>query len=163
MAHLATLSSNTVHYKDAIRSLIALYIAHGYPKALVRHWSRSGFQEQWDNRLTEKSKGEEPNVLVLKTEYNLAWNYFNAQKLGDQIFGYWQEWLNRLDSGKFDIEYPLPLDEDYGNLKGSPNLFGERLDGTLVFGYNVWNTDIMNRQVITSCKRTVNLANMTNL
>ena len=45
MARLATLSRNTVYYKDAIRSLIALYITCGYPEALVMHWSHSGFQE----------------------------------------------------------------------------------------------------------------------
>jgi hypothetical protein len=106
---------------------------------------------------------EEPDILVLKTEYNLAWNYFSAKELGDSIMNYWREWLNRLDSGKFDTEYPPPLTNDYGDIKGQPDWFGECPDGTIVFGYNLRNTNIFNQRVITSCKRTVNLSNYTNL
>jgi hypothetical protein len=33
------------------------------------------------------------DVLVLKTQYNITWNYFNSHELGDIIFNYWREWL----------------------------------------------------------------------
>jgi hypothetical protein len=163
MSRLATLSSNMEHYKDAIRSLILLYVARGYPENLVVYWARSNALERWEKRLSVPNRAEEPDVLVLKTEYNLAWNYFNAQQLGDTIFGYWREWLNRLDLGKFDSIYPPPRNPDFGEIDGNVDTLRVLADGTAVMGYDVRNTDILNRRVLTSRKRTKNLVNMTNL
>src|ERR1700712_4434802 len=94
MSRLATLCSTHEAYATAIKGLVALYIARGYPPQFVNSWFKSNFTERWNKRLNvhERTPAE---VLVLKTEYNTAWNYFNATEFGNTIFGYWRTWLDR--------------------------------------------------------------------
>ena len=72
MSWLATLSTTLLVYKDAIRGLVALYIRRGYPADLVNYWMRNNIRERWNNRLHIHKSSEHMDVLVLKTEFNLA-------------------------------------------------------------------------------------------
>jgi hypothetical protein len=82
---------------------------------------------------------------VLKTQYNLAWNYFNSHELGNVIFDYWREWLTRADSGNFNHEFPAPT---------KPLADGQ---------WDLRETNILNAQVILSRKRTRNFLDLANL
>ena len=75
-----------------IHDIISLYIHHGYPTKLVHKWYYSNLQVRWAKKL-ENRPVPTADTLVLKTEYNLAWDYFNAHELGQTIFNYWGEWL----------------------------------------------------------------------
>jgi hypothetical protein len=169
MSRLAVLSSHFGHYKDAIKALCALYIARGYPRELVVSWMRENIQARWNKRFAppEKSlKGQEPEsagVLVLKTEYNLAWNYFNAAELGSTIFDYWSRWLERAETGNFSAFYPPPRKESDGDVAASAHLV--RVGGSHVSEYwlpDMRKSNIMSMRVITSRKRTRNMYDLVN-
>jgi hypothetical protein len=151
MSRLATLSSKLEHYLAAMRGLVALYIRRGYPVDEVHKWLYANLSKRWDNRLAERP-AQDANVLVLKTQYNLAWNYFNAHQLGDTIFGYWREWLRRSDTGDFNSEYPAP---GKGKEESSHGLDTELPD--------LRETNIFNSKVILSRKRTRNFLDLSNL
>ena len=111
-------------------------------------------------------KGAEPEsagVLVLKTEYNLAWNYFNAAELGSTIFNYWSQWLERAETGNFNAFYPPPEKGHDGDVLTSAHLV--RVQGLHVSEYwlpDMRKTSIMLKRVITSRKRTRNLYDFAN-
>jgi hypothetical protein len=136
-----------------MRSLVALYIRRGYPADEVHKWLYANLSKRWDNRLsvttTEKAHND---VLVLKTQYNLAWNYFNAHELGDTIFGYWREWLIRADTGTFNPEYPAPRNSDT-----RISAIGEE------DSWDLRKTNLFNSRVILSRKRTRNFLDISNL
>ena len=155
MSRLATLSSKLEHYLAAMRGLVALYIKRGYPADEVHKWLYSNLSKRWDERLAIKPANESADILVLKTQYNLAWNYFNAHQLGDTIFGYWREWLNRADTGTFNNEYPAPDNRD---LRVSNWGTGES-EGL----WDLRKTNLFNSKVILSRKRTRNFLDLTNL
>ena len=164
LSRLATLSSNRDHYKDAVHATHALYVARGYPNDLVVGWARSYAQERWEKRLTPHTpSGEDAGVLVLKTEYNEAWNYFNAKELGDQIFSYWREWLERAERGNFDMNFPPPIAGDHGDIDGSHSKEWIDHEGCAITYYDMESTNIMKRRMLLSRKRTKNLLNLTNL
>jgi hypothetical protein len=48
MSRLATLCSQFAHYKDAIDSLVGLYIKCGYLSDLVMKWMRDNFKTRWE-------------------------------------------------------------------------------------------------------------------
>jgi hypothetical protein len=113
---------------------------------------------------------ESEGVLVLKTEYNKAWNYFNAKELGDTILGYWREWYKRADAGLntvyTNVEWPRPT-MDWGGLKYVAGDFLTEVPLTVaddtIFIPDVRKINILNSRVITSRKRTRNLLDLTNL
>jgi hypothetical protein len=105
MSQLAMLCSLNSHYIDAIRGLCALYIACGYPSNLVINWTRSNIKERWQKRLNNNQR-EHDDILVLKSEFNTAWNYFSAKELGDTVLGYWRSWLAAAESNTYNIRYP---------------------------------------------------------
>ncbi len=155
MSRLATLSSKFEHYSAAMKGLVLLYIKRGYPVADVHKWLTSNVTKRWETRLADSSTRESTDVLVMKTQYNVAWNYFNASQLGDVIFGYWGEWLKRADAGNFDREYPPPDPKDlrvsdWGNLE-TPGHWDMR------------ETNLFNSRVILSRKRTRNFLDISNL
>jgi hypothetical protein len=92
---------------------------------------------------------------VLKTQYNTAWNYFNSSQLGDTIFNYWREWLDRADRGDYTPEFPAPSEDDtrVSDWQQSDYRGGR---------YDLRDTDIFNRRVILSRKRTRNILDLTN-
>jgi hypothetical protein len=46
------------------------------------------WEEQWNKRLND-NKGQRDQVLILKSEFNTAWDYFNASELGKTIIEFW--------------------------------------------------------------------------
>jgi len=155
MSRLATLSSLLEHYLAAMRGLVALYLRRGYPADEVHKWLYSNLSRRWNERLTNKPVIESSDILVLKTQYNLAWNYFNSHQLGDTIFGYWREWLNRADAGEFNQEFPAPSTSD-------PRVSDWSAD-QVVGRWDLRETSIFNSKVILSRKRTRNFLDLTNL
>ncbi|KAJ2983865.1 hypothetical protein NUW54_g10588 [Trametes sanguinea] len=93
MSRLATLSSQFTSYLDSIRDLVGLYVRRGYPHSDVKKWTKRYLMERWEKRLSESTgDATSSDVLVLKSTYNTAWNYFSAKELGDEILGYWRSW-----------------------------------------------------------------------
>ena len=164
MSRLATLSSTIQNYKDALSGLVALYVHRGYPENLVMLWLKNNVTKRWEQRLhVHETVGTE--LLVLKTEYNKAWNYFNATELTNVIFNYWKEWLARADRREFDTEFPSPLTTLVNDISSKPGL---DLRYTMNDGTEIWVPDlrrinILNRRIITSRKRTRNLFDLTGL
>jgi len=105
MSRLATLSSIHSTYCNAIKSLAALYIAHGYPSNYVYSWTKNNIQERWNKRLNN-NKGQCNQVLVLKSEFNTAWDYFNASELGKTILDFWHDWLQHAEESSYNIRFP---------------------------------------------------------
>jgi hypothetical protein len=105
---------------------------------------------RWEKRLTIKpvEQSTDASTLVLKTQYNLAWNYFNAHEFGQTVFDYWAEWLQHHEAGTYTLEYPPPP------------------VGQSPLGPNEWDlrkTNIFASRVIVSRKRTRNFLDLTNL
>jgi hypothetical protein len=150
MLRLATLSSKLEHYLAAMRSLVTLYIRRGYPVDEVHKWLYANLSKRWENKLAvfklaAISQPKDAEVLVLKTQYNLAWNYFNSHELGNVIFEYWCEWLTRADTGDFNPDFPAPK-------SNAP-------EGEL----DLRETNIFNSKVILSRKQTRNFLDLANL
>ena len=95
---------------------------------------------------------------MLKSEFNLAWNYFNAKELSNTIFGYWREWLMRAESGRLNVEFPAPQATTYAHDVDSSRL---TLRVTVPGHEDAWvhdlrKLDILDRKIIVSRKRTRN-------
>ena len=151
---MAVLSSKPEHYTEALKGLVTLYLNRGYPIAEVHKWLRSNITKRWNERLMARQPQGSADVLVLKTQYNLAWNYFNTSQLGDTIFNYWREWLSRANTGTYNSEYP------------APDLKDPRVHHWVADGMGQWdlrNTNLFNSRIILSCKRTQNMLDLTNL
>lgn len=155
MSRLATLSSKIEHYSVAMRALVTLYIHRGYPVDEVHKWLYSNITKRWKSRLTNTHVTESTDILVLKTQYNLTWNYFNATQLGDVIFGYWREWLERADAGNHNLEFPAPDLEDWR----APR----RREVGAVDTWDLRKTSLFNSRIIVSRKRTRNFMDISNL
>jgi hypothetical protein len=180
MSRLATLCSLHEHYRESMQGLVALYVKRGYPEQVVKRWLKDNFKERWEKRLVIKDDaGERPDVLVLKSEFNPVWNYFSAKELENTIFGYWREWLDRADRRAFNGEFPNPLtslDEDSGwcsigdVMEPDPDLATSLFPGAAATTNEYWmryldlrKTDILNRKIIVSRKRTRNLFDLSSL
>ena len=153
MSRLATLSSTLEHYLAAMRSLVALYIRRGYPADDVHKWLYANLSKRWESRLSNRESVDDgTEILVLKTQYNIAWNYFNSHELGDVIFGYWREWLERADAGTHNLEFPAPGIFDLR----SPQSGADE-------AWDLRKTKLFNSKVILSRKRTRNFLDISNL
>jgi len=120
MSRLATLCSKHSHYIDAIRGLCALYIARGYPKNLVINWTRMNISSRWENRLSKQQRVQtHESLMVLKSSFNTAWNYFNAKELGNTVVDYWRGWLAAAESDTFGARYPI-FSDDVGEVTDTP-------------------------------------------
>lgn len=165
MSRLATLSSLHSHYSDAIKGLAALYQKRGYPHELVAKWTRENFTARWEKRLNVTVKNADLEaVLVLKSEFNTAWNYFSAKELGDTILNYWRSWLVHAENNNYTVIYPK-FSASIGNLSDVPrNLTAalETADGLREMP-DIRRTDMLNRRTIVSRKRTRNLFDLTSL
>jgi hypothetical protein len=171
MSRLATLSSKKSHYTDSMKGLVTLYVKRGYPVELVQTWLKNNYQERWNKRLdTREVPSQLETPLVLKTEFNTAWNYFNATELKNIIFGYWREWLDRADRGQFNLEFPAPRDEDQGYFDTAQRFtvavkpfagHDRQDDAEAILVPDIRKIGILNRRLITSRKRTRNLFDLT--
>ena len=145
-----------------MQSLIALYITCGYPSDLVFHWLKDNITEWWNKQLSV-IKVDKPEVLVLKSKFNTAWNYFNTTELGNNILGYWQDWIEHANKHQFDAEFPW-FNETLGhvNLRSEHMLF---VDEGPIGSYvpDTRKINILNRWMLVSRKQTCNLFDLTNL
>ena len=137
-----------------MKGLVTLYISRGYPVDEVHKWLYSNLSKRWNERLDDRQSQPGTDVLVLKSQYNLAWNYFNATQLGDTIFGYWREWLQHADAGRHNLTYP-PADPK--DLRVSDWL-GQH-PGT----WDLRETNLFNSRIVLSRKCTRNFLNISNL
>jgi hypothetical protein len=163
MSRLATLCSLNSHYIDAIRGLCALYIARGYPSNLVINWTRSNIKERWQKRL-DNNRREHDDILVLKSEFNTAWNYFSAKELGDTVLGYWRGWLAAAESNTYNIRYPAFSGEtgDLEDVSASRCVIVDTPTGPRPIP-DIRTIGFANRRMIVSRKRTRNLFDLTSL
>jgi len=86
MSWLANLSSTYDNYLDALDWLVTIYVQHGYDDTLLLYWKKKKLKEWWTNRLSQTDK-ETDTVLVLKSEFNIAWDFFPAAALEDTTLG----------------------------------------------------------------------------
>ncbi|KAF7771867.1 hypothetical protein Agabi119p4_6178 [Agaricus bisporus var. burnettii] len=98
LSRLATLSSVFDDYATACKELANIYIARGYPPMLIAAWLRDNYRARWDARLREFSPLR-ADVLVLKSEYNISWDWFNVQQLSEQVKSGWMSALRALAYG----------------------------------------------------------------
>lgn len=169
LSRMATLSSTYQNYKEAVESVVGLYITRGYPQHLVHSWTNSNMQERWAKRLGTPTTGAPEGVLVLKTSFNTAWNYFSAKELGDTVIGYWRDWFTNQELAHEQGRFP-PMDfpqttGDFGDLEevdGSLKTAVKTTDGLLEIP-DIRKLDIFKRRWITSRKRTRNLFDLTGL
>jgi hypothetical protein len=68
----------------------------GYLNDLVYSWLKNNIEEQW-NKCLQDNKGQCGQVLVLKSEFNTTWNYFNASELGKTILDFWCDWIQHTE------------------------------------------------------------------
>ena len=164
MSRLATLSSNFDDYLEAIDWLVTIYVQRGYDETLLLTWRRNKLKERWDNRLSQKEE-ETDAVLVLKTEFNTAWNFFGATALGDTILGYMRSWLYFAERMEFSPEFP-PVPPGYNDDVESRTRFlmeTVRSDRTPIDVPDLRRTDILDRRMLVSRKRTTQLFDLASL
>ena len=98
-----------------------LYHKRGYPAQLVDAWVKKYATDRWTKRHSDSTKKVDADdtsdrVLILKSTYNTAWNYFNATELGGAMLGYWREWYERAERGDYDDKFPewdVPLPQGF--------------------------------------------------
>ena len=166
MSRLATLSSTHDSYLEALRFLGGLYVKRGYPMDLIKSWLKKYTAERWNKRLNETPKsGAQTEVLVLKSEFNTAWNYFSASQLGDTIIGYWREYLARADNDRLgSIDYPV-FSSAARELRDAPVALTSVIKTTdgFVAVPDLRKIGFLDRRTIVSRKRTRNLFDLTTL
>jgi hypothetical protein len=163
MSRLATLSSLHSHYLDAVKGLATLYVSRGYPQDLVYRWLKDNITERWEKRLNEV-RSEPSELLVLKSYYNTAWNYFNAKELGSTVLDTWRLWLEKAERNEFSIRAPL-FSGSLGDITECRPRFQTEVrtsDGLKLIP-DIRKIGILNRRMIVSRKRTRNLFDMTSL
>jgi hypothetical protein len=156
LSRLAVLSSQETSYHDAVNFLNGLYIVRGYPSDLVYAWAKENIQERWSKRFSDRREAED--VLVLKSVYNTAWNYFNAKELGDTIFNYWRAWLIHHDLESPPDTRDFPDEETLSPFADWPANLKTK---ALVPDVRLVNFD--RRRIIVSRKRTRNLLDLIGL
>ena len=172
MSRLAVLSSKFTTYLEAIKGLVALYVKRGYPRDLVTYWVKQNLQVRWEKRLSEKDDtANDEGVLVLKSHYNPAWNYFHAKELGDTIFNYWRAWYEKAERGEArgspyeKLSFPRPS-RNWGAVDNVEGCFltevPDGVGGTLMIP-DIRKLGLLDRRMIVSRKRTRNLFDLTNL
>ena len=164
MSRLATLSNNYDDYLEALDWLVTIYVQRGYDEPLLRSWRKEKLKERWENRLSTSDR-ETGAVLVLKSEFNTAWEYFNARALGDTILGYMRSWLYQAERMEFSIEFP-PEPADYVHDVNASVRFGlKTVDGKRgeLYVPDLRRTDILDRRMLVSRKRTTQLFDIVNL
>ncbi|WP_206669454.1 hypothetical protein, partial [Brucella sp. 10RB9214] len=87
--------SNSGNYIESLSDLEKLYIARGYPYALVRKWIKDNSAKRWANRLEKSTSqvSDDPTgvLLVLKSTLNPVWEMFNVHELADVVVKRWTD------------------------------------------------------------------------
>ena len=98
LSRVAMLSSQYDTYVSACREVADIYIARGYPPMLIASWLRENYSTHWDACLNNNEQTK-ADALVLKSEYNVFWNFFNVQLLAEHMKTRWMEALQTLSFG----------------------------------------------------------------
>ena len=174
MSRLATLSSTFPVYMESVKALVSLYCKRGYPEDLCIAWVRKYLTERWEQRLrVSHDAAEDEGVLVLKSSYNTAWNWFNATELANIILGHWKRWHEICDAGhpgkgKIDVyEWPAPGPGPLGTGLSdcAPEFFTKYRTprGDDIFVPDVRKIGMTDKRLIVSRKRTRNMFDYTSL
>lgn len=102
MSRLATLSSNTGNYGDAIIELKKMYIARGYPEPLVKSWIKNNMSTRWKMRLEKRD--DDTSAFVLKSHFNTVWNLVDTTLLCHTIVDHWSNWLYAFENDLLGTE-----------------------------------------------------------
>lgn len=97
LSRLATLSSKMEYYWSAVKDLATIYTARGYPALVINSWTKQYATKKWETRLSSTIVATDP-VLVVKTEFNTAWEWFNIKELRSSI-------MQRLGRFRDDFEF----------------------------------------------------------
>lgn len=105
-------------------------------------------------------------MLVLKTQFNTAWNYFNATELGNTILGSWRSYMDYHSAGSSmtkSMQYPL-VSSDFGSIECALDFLSEvqTMDGVKPVP-DIRKLDFLHRRVIMSRKHTKNLLDLTSI
>jgi hypothetical protein len=159
ISRMAVLCSTFTAYKHALNGLKTIYVKRGYPSRFIESIIKENIAERWNRRLVETSVQTTPeDVLVLKSHYNTAWNYFSAQKLHDIVSDQWNRWLKAAEQGKKIHDAPPGL-FGVGEINATP----EHLTVLVSDGVDryelpdIRKIDIMSRRWLVSQKRNKNL------
>lgn len=165
---MATLSSTHSTYLEALQFLGGLYVKRGFPLDVVKVWLKKYTAERWSKRLNETSKADTSahrEVLVLKSEFNTTWNYFSATQLGDTMLGFWREYLARADNGTLgSVTYPVfsSLARDLELSSDEFTSVVQTTEGPRAMP-DLRKLGFLNRRMLVSRKRTLNLFDLTSL
>ena len=113
---------------------------------------------------TNANVDDASNVLVLKSSYNLAWNYFSARELGETVTGYWKTYLEKAKFGTLEGAFPILSSMRFG-LNDVPQELCSSVMTNEGPQYmpDMSKTDILGRRWLVSRKRTRNLFDLTSL
>lgn len=103
LSRLATLSSKIEYYRTAISDLCCVYISRGYPSSVINNWFRQYATKKWEARLLTRAVSEDP-ILVVKTEFNTAWDWFSIKSLEDTIMHKLNRYRNDFVSGVYGTQ-----------------------------------------------------------
>jgi len=98
LSWVAMLSLQYDTYVNAYREVADIYIAQGYPPMLIASWLQENYSAHWDAHLSN-NKQTKADVLVLKSKYNISWDFFNIQLLAECMKTRWMEALQTLSFG----------------------------------------------------------------
>jgi hypothetical protein len=112
LSRIATLSSRYEDYVNACKEVCDIYIARGYPPDVIHSWLRSNYKVRWEQKLRDGFIQTSSDVLVLKSEYNTSWDYFNVQTLSEQIKTGWKVALRTLSFGHEYTDHESPMHPD---------------------------------------------------
>jgi hypothetical protein len=121
ISRMAVLSSTFDNYKTALDGLFVLYVRRGYPEAWLEPIFKREAQKRYNQRLGETSedltvpgKPDSEEVIVLKSEFNTAWDFFSAKELGNIVHDSWRTYLEGAEKGEYPIS-PM-LGRELGDL-----------------------------------------------
>ena len=77
LSWVAMLSSQYNIYMSACRKLVDIYIVCGYPLILITSWLQENYSACW-NACLNNSELIKADMLVLKSKYNISWDFFNV-------------------------------------------------------------------------------------
>jgi hypothetical protein len=104
MSRLATLSSQFKHYSNALLELKYIYMARGYPEALLIAWLKNNKSQRWNTRLEDRPLELNEELLILKTTFNDAWNSVSSFELCNRITSHWFSWQYAFENNLLGTE-----------------------------------------------------------
>ncbi|KXN84277.1 hypothetical protein AN958_12783 [Leucoagaricus sp. SymC.cos] len=174
LSRVAMLSSRFDDYSSACREVADIYIVRGYPPLLIAAWLKGNYQARWESRLVE-SPPLQADVLVLKSEYNISWDFFNVQTLSERMKNGWATAIRTLAYGHPvandlppDIQKLRPRAQGLGSLLQAPesssivSMASDRLVSEGLFGpfLHLDKLGLFNKRVIVSKKRNKQLLDL---